>query len=142
MPKSWLSRGFLLYTVPAKRDSCRHQTILLFLCGFQKRRRNQQVFNCEICCFLFITLFDLARLIGHQQLVNDVRFSPDTRILASASFDKSIRLWDGRTGKYVCTCRLSFFVFKHVYVQIYHNSKRTRAVCVYGSLVCRFSIAR
>lgn len=48
-----------------------------------------------------LTLFISARLVGHQQLVNDVRFSPDTRILASASFDKSIRLWDGRTGKYV-----------------------------------------
>jgi ribosome assembly protein 4 len=46
-------------------------------------------------------IFISARLVGHQQLVNDVRFSPDTRILASASFDKSIRLWDGRTGKYV-----------------------------------------
>ena len=43
----------------------------------------------------------LARLTGHMQLVNDVRFSPDTRLLASASFDKSIKLWEGKTGKYV-----------------------------------------
>lgn len=41
----------------------------------------------------------VARMTGHQQLVNDVRFSPDTRLLASASFDKSIKIWDGRTGK-------------------------------------------
>ncbi|CAH1403633.1 unnamed protein product [Nezara viridula] len=40
-----------------------------------------------------------ARLTGHQQLINDVKFSPDTRLLASASFDKSIKLWDGKTGK-------------------------------------------
>lgn len=40
-----------------------------------------------------------ARMTGHQQLINHVQFSPDTRIIASASFDKSIRLWDGRTGK-------------------------------------------
>lgn len=40
-----------------------------------------------------------ARLTGHQQLVNDVKFSPDTRIIASASFDKSIRLWSGVNGK-------------------------------------------
>lgn len=40
-----------------------------------------------------------ARLTGHQQLVNDVKFSPDTRIIASASFDKSIRLWSGMNGK-------------------------------------------
>ncbi|KAF5270442.1 hypothetical protein FQR65_LT05630 [Abscondita terminalis] len=47
----------------------------------------------------------LARLTGHQQLINDVKFSPDGRILASASFDKSIKLWESRTGKFICTLR-------------------------------------
>lgn len=41
----------------------------------------------------------VGRLTGHMQLVNDVKFSPDTRLIASASFDKSIKLWDGKTGK-------------------------------------------
>lgn len=41
----------------------------------------------------------LARLTGHSALVNEVLFSPDTRLLASASFDKSIKIWDGRNGK-------------------------------------------
>lgn len=41
----------------------------------------------------------LARMTGHQALINQVLFSPDSRIVASASFDKSIKLWDGRTGK-------------------------------------------
>lgn len=47
----------------------------------------------------------LARLTGHQQLVNDVKFSPDGRIIASASFDKSIKLWEAKTGKFICTLR-------------------------------------
>lgn len=41
----------------------------------------------------------LARMTGHSALVNEVLFSPDTRLIASASFDKSIKIWDGRTGK-------------------------------------------
>lgn len=47
----------------------------------------------------------LTRMTGHQQLVNDVRFSPDMRLLASASFDKSLKLWDGRTGKFLAAFR-------------------------------------
>jgi len=47
----------------------------------------------------------IARLTGHMQLVNDVKFSPDGRRIASASFDKSIKLWDGRTGKYLASLR-------------------------------------
>jgi len=47
----------------------------------------------------------VARMTGHQQLVNHVCFSPDGRLIASASFDKSIRIWDGLTGKFVCTMR-------------------------------------
>nr|XP_006820759.1 PREDICTED: notchless protein homolog 1-like [Saccoglossus kowalevskii] len=41
----------------------------------------------------------ICRMTGHQQLINEVLFSPDTRIIASASFDKSVKLWDGKTGK-------------------------------------------
>ena len=105
----------------------------------------------------------IARMTGHQQLVNDVKFrwdtvyfkknlfffyfspfpvdnvklplnhslidwvtdwlvgcklvgwlinwlvdwfcSPDLRLVASASFDKSIRIWCGKTGKYICVLR-------------------------------------
>ena len=47
----------------------------------------------------------LARMTGHQALINQVLFSADSRIIASASFDKSIKLWDGRTGKYLASLR-------------------------------------
>src|SRR5277367_4053796 len=41
----------------------------------------------------------IAHMTGHKSLVIDVRFSPDTRIIASASWDKSVKLWDGYNGK-------------------------------------------
>ncbi|XP_023707868.1 notchless protein homolog 1 [Cryptotermes secundus] len=47
----------------------------------------------------------VARMTGHQQLVNDVKFSVDTRLIASASFDRSIKLWDGRTGRFITSLR-------------------------------------
>lgn len=42
----------------------------------------------------------IMRLTGHQQLINVVSFSPDGRLIASASFDKSIKIWNALTGKY------------------------------------------
>jgi len=45
----------------------------------------------------------IKRLTGHQQLVNHIAFSPDARYFASASFDKKVKLWDGKTGQYLAT---------------------------------------
>lgn len=47
----------------------------------------------------------LVRMTGHQAVVNDVKFSPDGRIVASASFDKSIKLWSGKDGKHIGALR-------------------------------------
>lgn len=44
-----------------------------------------------------------ARLTGHQQPVNAILFSPDARKFASASFDKKVKLWHGRTGAFLAT---------------------------------------
>jgi len=47
----------------------------------------------------------VTRLTGHQRQVCHVVFSPDGRRAASASWDSSVRLWEGRTGKFVATLR-------------------------------------
>ena len=47
----------------------------------------------------------IARMTGHQQLINDVKFSPDGRLICSASFDKSIKVWNGKSGAFIATLR-------------------------------------
>ncbi|KAL7533072.1 hypothetical protein ACHAXR_005027 [Thalassiosira sp. AJA248-18] len=45
----------------------------------------------------------VKRLTGHQQAVNHIAFSPDARFFASASFDKKVKIWNGRSGDFVNT---------------------------------------
>ncbi|KAL9885279.1 notchless protein homolog 1 isoform 2-T2 [Glossina fuscipes fuscipes] len=47
----------------------------------------------------------IERMTGHQNVVNDVKYSPDVKLIASASFDKSIRLWRAKDGKFLNTFR-------------------------------------
>jgi ribosome assembly protein 4 len=47
----------------------------------------------------------VARLTGHQKVVNCAQFSPDGKYIASASFDKSVRVWLASTGQFVCALR-------------------------------------
>ena len=37
-------------------------------------------------------------MVGHQKPINHVQFSPDGRYIVSASFDNSLKLWDGYNG--------------------------------------------
>ncbi|XP_050069760.1 protein Notchless [Anopheles maculipalpis] len=47
----------------------------------------------------------VTRMTGHQNVVNDVKYSPDVKFIASASFDKSIRLWRAGDGAFICALR-------------------------------------
>ena len=40
-------------------------------------------------------------MTGHQKGILYVNYSPDGRLIVSCSLDKSAKLWDGRSGKYV-----------------------------------------
>jgi len=47
---------------------------------------------------------------GHSSPVNSVAFSPDGKILASGSDDRTIKLWDAATGAALRTLRHSEYV--------------------------------
>ncbi|CAA7265291.1 unnamed protein product [Cyclocybe aegerita] len=47
----------------------------------------------------------VGRLTGHQRQISHVAFSPDGRWAASAAWDNSVRIWEGRTGKFIATLR-------------------------------------
>lgn len=75
------------------------------------------------------------------QLVNHVYFSPDGQWVASASFDKSVKLWNGITGTFVAAfrghvgpvyqIRLALFFLRHLFLSHFwkDNSHILQLLC-------------
>ncbi len=65
--------------------------------------------TCVAAGRIAITIWDveskkqIRTLEGHKDFIRDIVFSPDGKYLASASMDKTIRVWDMSTGKSLYT---------------------------------------
>jgi WD40 repeat protein len=55
---------------------------------------------------------DLVRLVGHTSEVNMARWSPDERLILTASHDGGVRVWDANTGLLLTTLNDNTSVFQ------------------------------
>ncbi|KAJ6657343.1 hypothetical protein lerEdw1_002710 [Lerista edwardsae] len=111
--RAWAPFGFPL--VRDKREGIEEvqpsqdrRCLVVFFCQQGQQPERLVSGSDDFTLFLWVPAEDkkaLGRMTGHQALINQVVFSPDTRIIASASFDKSVKLWEGRTGKYLASLR-------------------------------------
>jgi WD40 repeat protein len=51
----------------------------------------------------------LQTLEGHSDCVNSVAFSHDSALLASASYDNTIKIWDAHSGECLQTLKGHFY---------------------------------
>ena len=74
---------------------------------------------------------EVALLTGHTQSVLSVAFSPDSKTLASGSWDTTIRLWDVETGHH----KLSLTQHTHgIWAVVFSPDGNTLASSSYGSV--------
>jgi COMPASS component SWD3 len=55
----------------------------------------------------------ISDLVGHNDTVTAIAFSPDGKTLATGSHDKSIKLWNTGSGKLICTFSHQLFAGSH-----------------------------
>lgn len=72
--------------------------------------KGERLVSCSDDFTLFLwtpasTTSPVSRMTGHQQLITHVMFSPDGHFIASASNDKSVKLWEGFTGQFLTSFR-------------------------------------
>ncbi|THD25383.1 Notchless protein 1 [Fasciola hepatica] len=77
------------------------------------------------------------RMVGHQGVVNDVKFSRDARMIASASFDHSVKIWDGHTGQFLATL---FGHVQEVYLVAWSSDSRLLVSCSKDSTLKLWSL--
>ncbi len=89
------------------------------------------------CCGACLVAFAAAHGGGRRRasLRAQVCFSPDGRWILSASFDKSIKLWDGVKGTFVATFRAHVGPVYQVRAALHGASRALVAGCKMGSLM-------
>jgi len=62
----------------------------------------------------------LRSLTGHNDNIVSIAFSPDSQLLASSSYDKTVRLWDVASGQQLQVFELSQLFTDDIYKTVFH----------------------